>query len=405
MGYFKEAAEKASERGWSSIDRHICANCLAEPTLAHIVADAAVAEQECSFCSAYGAASFEIFMDAFMSGIRNEYDHAVNEVPWDSAEGGFHSTETWDSWDLVQSFDYVFEGNGVLEAVLESVHDNTWVDQNFRFRKRDIVLNEAWEKFCAAIKHRTRFVFWLTADEEPAVEEETYGEVASGRILHHVGSLLQNFDLIRDLPGGTILYRARTHANKGDFDLVAKQLGTAPASIAGQGNRMSPAGIPMFYACESPDAALSEAGVRTENDLASIGVFTTIRDCQIVDLTQLPEVPSIFDPNLGNCRRELAFLNQFSDAISQPAREGYDQIDYVPTQVLTEYLLRVRWGSGKIAGMRYRSSASKAESAIVLDISNDDCLDKDESISDDRLQVILEKTLTYGAKAIWVEIE
>lgn len=404
MGYYKRLAEEASERGWASTDKNICTGCIGDEALSRAVAVEAEVDRECSFCHTSSAAPFDVFMDAFMTGIRHEYDNAANEVPWDSAEGGFHSTETWDSWDLAQSFDYVFQGDGVLEAVQESMHDITWADRDFQVRQRDIVLNEAWEKFCAAVRHRTRFVFWLTEDSEQALEDENYGEVAPARIVHHVGTLLEDFDLIRDLPQDTVLYRARTHAYEGEFPHVAKQLGTAPASIAVQGNRMSPAGIPMFYGCENAEAALAEVGVRTANNLASVGLFATSTSCRVIDLTLLPPVPSMFDPELGGHRRELTFLNKFAEAISQPSREGFDQIDYVPTQVLIEYLLRVRWDSQAIAGMRYRSSAVEGESAIVLDVANGDCLDQEQEADGERLQVVLKKVLSYRIKASWSEI-
>lgn len=405
MGYYKRLAEEASERGWASTDKNICAACVGgDEALSKILAREADVDQECNFCHKPNAAPFDVFMEAFMAGIRHEYDNAANEVPWDSAEGGFHSTRTWDSWDLAESFDYIFQADGVLETVQSAMHDITWADRDFQVRERDVVLNEAWEKFCAAVRHRTRFVFWLTEDSEEALEDEDYGEISPARILHHVGTLLEDFDLIKDLPAGTVFYRARTHTYEGEFPLVAKQLGTAPASLAAQGNRMSPAGIPMFYGCENAEAALAEVGVRTANNLASVGLFETTTSCRVVDLTLLPPVPSMFDSVLGAHRRELTFLNRFADAISQPSREGFDQIDYVPTQVLVEYLLRVRWDSHSIAGIRYRSSALENESAVALDVANSDCLDQEQEADSERLQIVLKKVLSFRVVASWSEV-
>ena len=39
--------------------------------------------------------------------------------------------------------------------------DITWVEKDFITRRRDHVLTEAWDRFCEAVKHKTRFVIWL----------------------------------------------------------------------------------------------------------------------------------------------------------------------------------------------------------------------------------------------------
>lgn len=49
----------------------------------------------------------------------------------------------------------------------------------------------------------------------------------------------------------------------------------------------------------------------------------------------------MFDPERGGERRPLLFPHQFVKQLSKPARAQFEDIDYVPTQVMTEYLLRI----------------------------------------------------------------
>ena len=57
-------------------------------------------------------------------------------------------------------------------------------------------------------------------------------------------------------------------------------------------------------------------------------------------------------------------------------RPEHEQIDYVPTQVVTEYLLRVHQGGAFVQGLLYSSSLTGAVCA-VLDVPNSQCVDDD----------------------------
>ncbi len=74
-------------------------------------------------------------------------------------------------------------------------------------------------------------------------------------------------------------------------------------------------------------------------------------------------------------RRFLLFLHRFRDQLSAPARSTYEQIDYVPTQIVTEYLLRV-FGNGEfVDGLLYASAITGRVSA-VLDVPASRCVEQ-----------------------------
>jgi hypothetical protein len=83
----------------------------------------------------------------------------------------------------------------------------------------------------------------------------------------------------------------------------------------------------------------------------------------------------MFDPEWGGFRRQLLFLHRFVKQLSDRARPQYEQIDYVPTQILTEYLLRVYEKGRLVHGLLYASSITGGMSA-VLDVANDRCVEQ-----------------------------
>lgn len=133
---------------------------------------------------------------------------------------------------------------------------------------------------------------------------------------------------------------------------------------------MSPPGVVMTYASEDEQTALAETA--TAPGTYAVGEFVTERDAFVLDLTQLPPVPSFFaelpDTLEYDPRPRLAFLHHVSREISRPvARDDRVHIEYVPTQVVTEYVRTVvTTKKGKVDGIRYRSSRKGGQASVVL---------------------------------------
>ncbi|MFG3365618.1 HEPN-associated N-terminal domain-containing protein [Streptomyces sp. NPDC090032] len=377
MGAAKRQMELEFDRGWSSRSNHVCAGCLREPALKKVISDAAKDDEECSFCGESSAAELDVLTEAFVAGLRTEYANADDEgVPYDSGEGGYHVAGTWDTWDLVSDYYDAFANDAVLEAVRDAIGDQTWTEIGWQFLRYNEQLASSWQSFCEQIQHRTRYVFWLRRDNADR-EEERWGEIPAGRILDQIGQHILDLDLVQEIPAGTRLWRARevrdsevtTAAGWGAADL-----GTAPREFARSSNRMSPAGIPMFYGAFDQDTAVQEV-TRGEPLQLAVGTFELSRSCAVVDFTRLPGVPSMFDPERGHQRRTLQFLHQFVAQMAKPVRDGYDQIDYVPTQVIAEFLLKVFNPDDPIQGLIYTSSLNQQPCA-VFDLDSSRCVEQ-----------------------------
>lgn len=388
MGMAKRAMMDQEAQGWSYTDELVCTSCVDDYALEKAIAEKVKDGEVCSFCGESPAASLDVLMEVFVLGLGHEYNNADNEfIPYESREGGyqFFAGPGYDSWDLVGEYEDVLVGDGLIDAVRSSIHETTWVERDYVWRRRDEVLSDAWASFSDAVKYHTRYVFWLTNDEDED-RERGYGEVPAAKILHDIGILLDALGAVRHLEVGSRFWRAQVHAGRTLFPTPsAGRLGTVPRAFAKVSNRMSPAGIPMFYGALESSTAVSEviahASIEPIENCVTVGAFETTQPIMVLDLTSLPSDPSVFDSEIGQYRREVSFLHDFVDALTAPVAEGDELIDYVPTQVVTEYFLRAFTHSTneRVVGVIYPSVAHPGGTAIVLDIQNDRCLEAPDS--------------------------
>jgi len=147
------------------------------------------------------------------------------------------------------------------------------------------------------------------------------------------------------------------------------QLGPPPTDAAKQ-NRMSPAGIVMMYVSEDAGTALAE--IVDREGIYAVGEFVIERDAIILDLAELPETPSIFyevpDSMEYDPRQHLIFLREVEEELSRPiTRDDRVHVEYVPTQVVTEFLRTAATShKGPIDGIRYRSARRSGGKSLVL---------------------------------------
>jgi len=126
----------------------------------------------------------------------------------------------------------------------------------------------------------------------------------------------------------------------------------------------------MFYASDEVETALRE----TASELGPyvVGRFETRRDAVIFNLKALPPIPSIFaeipDTLEYNPRHVLTFLHHIASEISRPiARDDRVHVNYVPTQIVTEYVRsRILNEMTKVDGIRFESAVHPGHASYVL---------------------------------------
>jgi hypothetical protein len=103
---------------------------------------------------------------------------------------------------------------------------------------------------------------------------------------------------------------------------------------------MNAEGISVFYGATDPDTCLAEIRAPV-GSFVLIGRFEPLRKLRILDLTKLKEVfllGSLFDGEYTESLSRVQFLKRLEEELSQPIIPGAESRDYLPTQVVAEYL-------------------------------------------------------------------
>jgi RES domain len=192
----------------------------------------------------------------------------------------------------------------------------------------------------------------------------------------------------------------RGHAKcEGSQSWGAADLGTNLPENATSSSRMSPAGIPLFYGASNVETALAEVAQADSREFFTVGKFVTTEPMTVIDLTHIPTVPSIFDPELGSRQGQLLFLNELVDELRKPIDTARINLDYVPTQVFCEYFLHVFTPEGhaddgidpnaRTRGLAWTSAAAAGGGrCLALLIPQEDCVDTAD-MDDHRLRLHL----------------
>ena len=223
--------------------------------------------------------------------------------------------------------------------------------------------------------HVRRYTFWTSLDD--SVPEYHPDYLPPGRMLAEIKAVVDDLSLIREFPPGTQFWRVQEHA-QGQILAVPDRFTSPPLSAAKQPNRMSPAGIPMFYGAEDFDTAVLEvSGKELKRGWQASGlIFKALRPLHLLDLNHLDRHTSYFGAD-GRARwHSSKFLRYFNREVSKPIdRDERPHVDYVPTQVFTEYVryhMASRSGQ-RVDGIRYLSSRNHRP-CCVLFFEQDDCL-------------------------------
>lgn len=162
------------------------------------------------------------------------------------------------------------------------------------------------------------------------------------------------------------VYRGRMH-NADQIYKNASDFGPPPYKIAAA-NRMSAEGIPIFYAAYDEQTVLSEI-YDSHKEYATVAAFNLSRQLTLLNLDRLKsiKIPSIFDEENRKKGSAIKFLKKFAMYISRSIEET-PAIEYVPTQIVTEYFRYVFETSDnqKLDGIIYSSAQNNGGKCVAL---------------------------------------
>ena len=211
-----------------------------------------------------------------------------------------------------------FRNEQLIEDVIEAFGaDELWCERDYFGLNDDAILRFGWQRFAETVKHETRYLFTLTSDEDGSADAET---IHPGRFVHALGTLVERVDLLRTIRPETPVFRAREHAKVEEVG-TGSALGSPPTDCARIPNRMSPAGIPMFYGSFEPATATAEIEPFKAGCIVTSGIFRLARPIVVVDLCDLPPIPSLFDRDPDLDRSSLLFLHDFARDLAKPIQK------------------------------------------------------------------------------------
>ena len=376
VGYWKQRLIQQDEQGWKYSDKAICPRCVKDTHLKELVR-AAVSTVHCDFCRTSRprrGAPFDVLTRAVAETFFQYYRPAVDHLGYDGGEGGYFGT-TYDTWDLVHDeFSDVSDNEEVLKEIIDCLGDETWCDVNpygFAGAERYAV---SWSAFCRTVKHRTRYFFHSAAAQEERLGSDNELTPVP-EVLAEIAEVIQTAGMDVVLAVDSPLFRVRPH-HPGTACTKATELGPPPEDLA-PNNRMSAAGVSVFYGAFELPTAVSEvaAGLPKRHGKVLTGAeWRTKREFHLIDLTRLPTLGSPYAEHRED-RAPLVFLRQFVGEITQPVtHDGKEHIEYVLPQVLTEYLrLQYRSASGHVLdGIVYPSAQRQKGRSVVLFVSHRD---------------------------------
>ncbi len=215
--------------------------------------------------------------------------------------------------------------NLIIDILKDDIEDYRNIldnDVSLKYRNSDIEeviikpLSLSWDKFSEEIKSVNRFHFVNALD------------------LEKLKSLFKHFE--KSVPKGKKYYRARISNNTKGFPL--EEMGNPPNHFAKSG-RANPQGISYLYLASDITTTLFEARASLF-DYVSVGTFRLEDNISIVNLSRLTyDVFRLAElESLEEVMIHSSFIDKLEQELSKPRRKNDSELDYLPTQYLSELI-------------------------------------------------------------------
>lgn len=204
----------------------------------------------------------------------------------------------------------------------------------------------------------------------------------------------RNEPAIRTLePGSLTLFRGRKANSPAERRRInkspARELGPPPEKLRGAG-RMNPSGIPVFYGALDIETSLAELRPAVGETVIA-AEFDLLQPIVVLDTTKFESPPkplNMFAKTFNERLSLWGFMAEFMTEISLPCLPNDEHLDYIPTQVVAEYLVhehvvKVEGEERHIDGLIFRSAQNPDGKNVVL-FGSAGLVEHDLSESDER---------------------
>ncbi len=314
-----------------------CVECFSSEYLRTIISTNSTATGTCDFCYSknsklYNPRELLLYFEGVLelysldsSSSSNSIEYKINE---DFPDKIFKITETNIIRELLLQIiaDDIDNLNGLFQS---NVSLEVFQNPNTKNQAHDLEL--VWDNFVDEIKNENRF------------------HVRNAIEFNKLEKLLRRH--VREISKGRIFYRARISDKKG-FD--NSQMWNPPNSLAKAG-RANPQGISYLYLASDVETTFFETRAILL-DYISVGEFRLNESIRVINLRET----ELFDPiqlaeqdDLKDFIVHYPFISRLEKEISKPNRRTDNELDYIPTQYLSEFIKSLGFD-----GVEYRSSVN-----------------------------------------------
>lgn len=334
---------------------HYCWNCFEDYAIDDYIKKIGT-RGTCSYCGSRSrkVLSAEKLGHFVREGFGRAYEHIDDSgMHWDSENHEYTSETT--------AAEYLYEevlavDNDIVDDLIESSGPSQWAVMDGDYDPLDggtalfvlkdeyfgdeyNSLSSAWNFFKFHVTHRWRFFDART-------------ETSRASILQPIADHILRLEEI--VPINSEFYRARVKRTDLPTEppSIQEYIGPPPNRSSAH-NRMSPAGIPYFYVSSDPETCITEIRPNVGEEVV-VGKFISTKELKVLDLTSVPRISikSIFDPSYDHgLRWAKDFAKGFIKELSRPYTIHDTVIDYIPTQVLSEFIR-----SSGYDGLKFSSS-------------------------------------------------
>lgn len=380
---------------------HICSNCIQQEYFRDYIRQNGKISR-CSYCySRKKTIDFDSLIEDILEGIEFIYDDPANGLGYVEGEYVKGNGDIVDTYDLLMD-ELEFGGSPAFQDIIDSLPMQLWCKKDFYGLDSAEERIYTWEQFVNQVKYKTRYFF--IQDKSDINKHLPFNKPYE--ILYEFATAISRFGMIEELKSGDFIYRARLD-NKKKYK-TPKELGTPKPENCLKPNRMSPAGIPMFYGSKDKVTCIVE--LRSEKGHYTIGKWTPTKKLRILNLTKdfgfnthsnlyyYKDFPSIFDKDNRDFIFDYQFILKFASDLSSKVDDNIANINYVPTQIVAEFLRKVALFDDKsLDGICFYSSINGGKN-YALFIEQEECY-KSKGLSAFEQKIELLSTEEYENKS------
>lgn len=331
-----------------------CENCFCDEYIIKYIKDNGEIG-DCDYCDegdtlvidSYSLAHFfDIFFSYYQKTEHGEhYIHYVHSDPSEFGDSLFYLIQ--EDWEIFSES----TNESLLYDIVNWNRDETenYIDDSILFSKATDAFSYLdasfmWSQLSNRLINENRFF--------PKKDLDLY--YSSDDLLKEVEGVLKELEVI--ITPEKQFYRSRI----GKYS-IKKELEAPPRDKVIKGGRANPPGISVLYCAYSLETAIAE--VRPWNSAEiTVATLCTKENLRLIDLSKVEPIKSPFQvkTNVLHEIRNRGLLLNLQEMLSRPIEPYKSEIDYVPSQFLTEFIKHLGYD-----GLIFKSSLGKDKNVVI----------------------------------------